>query len=147
MKGGNTPNDATASSQSCKSSDRHTGFKAVSTARCRRPSFPRRWETTGQGGHATLSNSPLSNYWLRNGERLRPWRKLVPRRRETTQPALRPRHCGLGLPVHRDENDEERSSSALKAHTLAQHDQRLVNPEVKGGGTPRKTNRQNPPLP
>ena len=35
-------------------------------------------------GYATLSNSPLSNYWLRNGERLRPWRKFVPRRRKTT---------------------------------------------------------------
>ena len=31
--------------------------------------------------------------------------------------------------VHRDENDEERSSSALQAHTLAQRDQRLVNPQ------------------
>ena len=41
------------------------------------------------------------------------------------------RHCGLDPPVHRDENDEERSSSALKAHTLIQRDQRLINP---GGG-------------
>ena len=40
-----------------------------------------------------------------------------------------PRHCGLDPPVHRDENDEERSSSALKAHTLCQRDRRLVNPE------------------
>ena len=31
--------------------------------------------------------------------------------------------------VHRDENDEERSSSALQARTLAQRDQRLVNPQ------------------
>ena len=40
-----------------------------------------------------------------------------------------PRHCGLDPPVHRDENDEERSSFALQARTLAQRDQRLVNPE------------------
>ena len=54
-----------------------------------------------------------------------------------------PRHSGfkaesIGRPgpsfprrraVHRDENDEERSSSALKAHTLAQRDQRLDNPQ------------------
>ena len=56
--------------------------------------------------HATLSNSPLSNHhaeylrirpWcrLRYGERLRPWRKLVPLRRESTHQARRPRHCGL----------------------------------------------------
>ena len=31
--------------------------------------------------------------------------------------------------VHRDEDDEERSSSALQARTLAQRDQRLVNPQ------------------
>ena len=31
--------------------------------------------------------------------------------------------------VHQDENDEEQRSSALQAHTLAQRDQRLVNPE------------------
>ena len=43
------------------------------------------------------------------------------------------RHCGLDPPVHRDENDEEQRSSALQAHTLAQRDRRLVNPEVKGG--------------
>ena len=47
----------------------------------------------------------------------------------------------LILPVHRDENDEERSSSALQAHTLAQRDRRLVNPEVRPGG---QRNRPNP---
>ena len=41
------------------------------------------------------------------------------------------RHSALDPPVHQDENDEERSSSALQAHTLAQRDQRLVNPEEK----------------
>ena len=65
-------------------------------------------------------NATLSNYWIR------PWRKLVPRRRA----------------VHRDENDEEQSSSALQAHTLAQRDRRLVNPQ--GGATTRQHNRQNP---
>ena len=37
----------------------------------------------------------------------------------------------LDPPVHWGENDEERSSSALQAHMLAQRDQRLVNPEGK----------------
>ena len=40
-----------------------------------------------------------------------------------------PRHSRVVRAVHRDENDEERSSSALKAHTLCQRDRRLVNPE------------------
>ena len=39
------------------------------------------------------------------------------------------RHSGLDVAVYRDENDEEQRSSALKAHTLAQRDQRLVNPQ------------------
>ena len=34
--------------------------------------------------------------------------------------------------VHRDENDEEQRSSALQAHTLAQRDRRLVNPQGRG---------------
>ena len=49
------------------------------------PSFPRRRETTGWGGHATLSN-----YWLR------PWRKLVLASRQYPQGGRgTPRHCGL----------------------------------------------------
>ena len=52
------------------------------------PSFPRRRETTGWGGHATLSN-----YWIR------PWRKLVLASRQYPQRgnarARTPRHCGL----------------------------------------------------
>ena len=39
------------------------------------------------------------------------------------------RHSSRKRAVHRDENDEELCSSALKAHTLAQRDQRLVNPQ------------------
>ena len=38
--------------------------------------------------------------------------------------------------VHRDESDEEQRFSALQAHTLAQRDRRLVNPQ---GGADKKT--------
>ena len=57
------------------------------------------------------------------------------------------RHCGLDPPVHRDENDEEQSSSALQAHTLAQRDRRLVNPEVKGEATQQDKTTTNSPSP
>ena len=48
----------------------------------------------------------------------------------------RTRHCGLDPPVHRDENDKAFYAFALQAHTLAQRDRRLVNPEVRGGPDP-----------
>ena len=54
------------------------------------------------------------------------------------------RHCGLDPPVYRGENDEEQSSSALQAHTLCQHDQRLVNPEGGGRATTRQNNHHIP---
>ena len=56
-------------------------------------------------------------------------------------------HCGLDPPVHRDENDEERSSSALQARTLAQRDRRLVNPEVRGRAYNKTTQTNNTPSP
>ena len=49
--------------------------------------------------------------------------------RQSTGQASQHRHSRVVRAVHRDENDEERSSSALKAHTLAQRDQRLDNPQ------------------
>ena len=58
-----------------------------------------------------------------------------------------PLDCGLDPPVHRDENDEERSSSALKAHTLAQRDQKLVNPEVIGWDIQQAKTPNQSPLP
>ena len=57
------------------------------------------------------------------------------------------RHSALNPPVHWDENNEERSSTALKAHTLAQRDRGLVNPEVKGEANNKPTQPTNPPLP
>ena len=35
-------------------------------------------ETFAKPIHAVLSNSPLSNYWLRNGEKAATRRKIVP---------------------------------------------------------------------
>ena len=88
-------------------------------------SFPRRRKSTGRRGHATLSTC-----WIR------PWRKLVLASRQYPQGGdgrtSHTHHCGLDPPVHRDENDEEQSSSALQAHTLAQRDRRLVNPGGAG---------------
>ena len=75
--------------------------------------------TNASGKSSVLQSLVLLNQTMRENE----W---------STRITASSRHCGLDPPVHRDENDEERSSSALQAHTLAQRDQRLVNPEVRG---------------